>query len=540
MNLDAKPDAGRPLFSSTRNGPPVREREMLRIAGRLPGDNVATSARSAQQEVLIWAKNQVVNDLPAVAWKGKSFEHLSGGRTCIASAFEDNLRSLWGLRVDRPDRDIAQRVWTTEIAIGHLRTGDRALFSLRLLVSSPETPLRVEPAVPGLVRQIASACGLSHDSSTFETSPWMIESEDDANRLLDFLLDQRRMIPVLVCSLCEGEIRSVLNVQVLTKATLGIARVVVIPAEFTWILTKNLGKPLSVYNGAVRAYMPGFSGDANPYAHRLFLLGHQQDAEDAKRVLTALRWIAANESMRRLRLGDDVLAFASVRQAALDFEREHLRQSGSADMEQLRAAQTQIDVLKEDIQRAKSEAEQWLSEYENAEQQVSTLQQQLRASQYRIQQLLDQIKARGDSPDAGINMPQNWGDFADWCDEALSGRVVLSSRARREVKSPEFTDPEAAARCLLWLANEYRDSRVNGTSGDLRKPIEEGIHNDRCGADSFEIEWDGRRHAVEWHIKNGGNTRDPRRCLRIYYFWDDASQQVVVATMPAHVRTGAT
>ena len=45
---------------------------------------------------------------------------------------------------------------------------------------------------------------------------------------------------------------------------------------------------------------------------------------------------------------------------------------------------------------------------------------------------------------------------------------------------------------------------------------------------------------VEWHIKNGGNTRDPRRCLRIYYFWDEDSQQVVIATMPAHIQTGAT
>lgn len=540
MNFDTNADIGKPVFSSARRLPPVREREVLRVAGELAGDNVSTSAASARQEVLKWAKNQVGNDLPAVAWEGKSFEHLSGGRTCIASAFEDDHRSLWGLRVDRPDRDIAQRVWTTEVAIGYLRSGGQALFSLRLLVSSAETPLRVEPAVPGLVRQIASACGLSHGSSAFSTSPWMIESEDDANHLLDFLLDQGRMIPTLVCSLCEGESRSALNVQVLTKATLGIAQVVVVPAEFTWVLTKSLGKPLSVFNGAVRAYMPGFSDDANPYAHRLFLLSQQQGADDAKRVLTALRWIAANESLRRFRLGDDVLAFATVRQAALEFERERLENSGSAYMEQLPVAQTQIKALKEDLQHAKSEAEQWFSEYETAEQQVSTLQQQLRASQHRIQQLLDQIKARGDSPDAGIKMPQGWDDFADWCDEALSGRVVLTSRARREVKSPEFDDPQAAARCLLWLANEYRDSRINGASGDLRKPIEEGIHNDRCGADSFEIDWDGRRHAVEWHIKNGGNTRDPRRCLRIYYFWDEASQQVIVASMPAHIRTDAT
>ncbi|PZN12536.1 MAG: hypothetical protein DIU63_15940, partial [Proteobacteria bacterium] len=107
-------------------------------------------------------------------------------------------------------------------------------------------------------------------------------------------------------------------------------------------------------------------------------------------------------------------------------------------------------------------------------------------------------------------------------------------------KSADFDDPQTAARCLLWLANEYRDSRMNGAAGDLRKPIADGIHNERCGADSFDFAWNGRQVPVEWHIKNGGNTRDPRRCLRIYYFWDEETQVVVIATMPAHVRTGAT
>jgi len=58
-----------------------------------------------------------------------------------------------------------------------------------------------------------------------------------------------------------------------------------------------------------------------------------------------------------------------------------------------------------------------------------------------------------------------------------------------------------------------------------------------CGGDSFECVWNGSRHTVDWHIKNGTGTRDPRRCLRIYYFWDDDARSVVVASMPAHRRT---
>jgi hypothetical protein len=102
-------------------------------------------------------------------------------------------------------------------------------------------------------------------------------------------------------------------------------------------------------------------------------------------------------------------------------------------------------------------------------------------------------------------------------------------------------DVELAARCLLWLANDYRDRRMGGGEGSLRdQAVEDGLWNAHCGSDQFDLDWQGGRHTADWHIKNGGNTRDPKRCLRIYYFWDATTQQVIIAEMPAHRRTGAT
>jgi len=540
MNSPESIAAGSPRLTKLSESARVRERELLRVAGQLAGANAATAAQAARVEVLKWAALQIGDQLPPVAADGQSFEHLRGGRTCIGAGFVDDHRALWALRVDRPDASVAQRTWTTEVVIGHAPGASSALFSLRLLASTPESTLQVEPAVPGIVRQIASACGLRQGGNQLDGSTWHIASEDEAEQLVAELLDPTRPVPYMVCSVTEREAQPGINSQLLAKVTLGIARVVVVPANYTWVLTQQLGKPLSVFNGAARAYMPGFTYDENPFAHRLFFLGTNAEDERARSALTALRWIAANESVRRLQLGTDVLAFSAVRDASLDFERERLKQTGSADTEQLRAAQAQIDALKDDLRRS-AETQQWLSdEHKSVEEHAQNLEQQLRGAQFRIHQLLDQIKALGDEPDAGIPLPESWDAFADWCDEVLSGRVVLSARARRKTKSADFDDPQTAARCLLWLANEYRDSRINGASSDLRKPVDEGIHNERCGADSFEFGWSNRKVPVEWHLKNGGNTRDPRRCLRIYYFWDEDSQLVVIATMPAHIRTGAT
>jgi hypothetical protein len=520
--------------------PRARERELLRVVGNLGGIDPKISAELARAEVLKWANDRVGGDLPERAWQGQSLEHYKGGRTCVIAALDEPHRSLWAMRVDDPDKTIAQRVWTTEIVLGYPPLGGAAMFSLRLLASSPEATLQVEPAVPGLVRQVSAVCGLAYGSTRFEPTPWVVDSDASAEALLEFLLDPARTVPALVCSIAEGASTTTVNTRDLVSATLGIARVVVLPARFTWVLTRALGKPLSVFNGAVRAYMPGLSLDANPFAHRLYLPDAARVKARAAEVETNLRWTAARESVSRLVLGEDALSFSQVRDGSLEIERARLQREGSTDSTQLQAAQAQIDALKDDLRRAE-ETQKWFSdEHKAAERRCEDVEQQLKSAQFRIEQLVGQIKARGDVPDAGVAMPESWPEFADWCDEALRGRVVLSARARRELKSAGFDDPAVAARCLLWLANEYRDSRIEGGTGDMRKAVESGIHNERCGADSFEFDWNGRRTMVEWHLKNGGNTRQPARCLRIYYLWDEATQQVVIVTMPAHVKTGAT
>lgn len=524
----------------TKEFPRVREREILRVAGELGGADAASAANAARREVLKWAATQIGTALPTVAPQTGAFEFFRGGRTCIATGLVDEQCTLWALRVDRPDANTAARTWTTEVTLGHAPGNGRALFSLRLLVGTPEKELLIEPAVPAVVRQVAAACGLLQGGAALSSAPWTVASEQDAEALVEQLLAPSRAITYLVCTVPEGEAAPLINAPVLAKGMLGLARVVIVPAAHTWVLTRRLGKPLSVYNGAVRAYLPGFSLDANPMAHRLFLINWKPGQDRARAAATALRWMAASESTRRLQLGSDVLAFSDVRQASLDHERERLRQTGGADKDQLAAAQAQIAALKDDLRRA-SDTQQWLSdEHKNAEERAQALEQQLHGAHYRIQHLTDQIKERGNELDAGVPLPTTWAEFADWCDQLLSGRVALEAPARREIRSAQFEDPQAAARCLLWLASEYRDSRINGGDGDLRKPVDDGVHNDRCGADSFYYTGSNGRVTVEWHLKNGGNTRDPRRCLRIYYYWDDASQMVKVVSMPAHRRSGAT
>ena len=151
----------------------------------------------------------------------------------------------------------------------------------------------------------------------------------------------------------------------------------------------------------------------------------------------------------------------------------------------------------------------------------------------------DRTGPQEERADPGIAMPATWKEFPTWCGEHLADRLILSPRARNTIKKTQYEDVGAAAKCLLWLADDYRRARLDGAGDDLRGPIESGLWNDRCGGDSFPFDWRGKRIEVEWHVKNGGNTTDPARCLRIYYFWDEADRRVVVASMPDHIPNGA-
>ncbi len=149
------------------------------------------------------------------------------------------------------------------------------------------------------------------------------------------------------------------------------------------------------------------------------------------------------------------------------------------------------------------------------------------------QRLRNLLRERGIDPDRVLPLPTEWTGFADWCDRELAGRLALDPRARRELKKARFADVRLAAQALQWLAGEYRDARRGG--GDSRQVPVAGLRNERCGGDSFEFGLPGGKRRAEWHVKSGGSTRDPERCLRIYYAWDEESSRVIVASMPGHV-----
>jgi len=520
----------------------VREFEVLRVPAVFTNDSI-DSVRMARERILEWAEDKSGAKLPSEAWNFASFDCLAGGRNSSATRIKDDDRDLWALRHDDPDKTVAGRVWTIEAVVGFM-AGSRPAFSMRLLCNTPETRLEIEPHTPAFVATIAGTPGLLRGGRRVLTSAQIITSDIEAGFLVDSLIDPARLLPTFVLTVSDSAYdpyRPAIDAHALARACVGMAQVAVVPGEFTSILTGRLGKHRTVFGGAIRAYLPGFAPDSNPYAHRLIFPDLLATSAGQGHSIRWLRSLAANESLRSTTLGKDVLAYSQVRSASLSAAQDELEKSGASEAEQLQAALRQIEALESQIAEAKDIEDYYIIEFKAEEKRAEAAEEQARASAYRIHGLLDQLRKAGAPIEDENVFPTGWADFVDWCDIQLAGRLVLSPRARSNLRAPKFEDFALAARCLVWLATVARDRRLQGGDGSLSDvTVEPGIRNAHCGADQFNVTWQGQPYTADWHIKNGGNTRRPERCLRIYYFWEPNTQQIVIAEMPAHRVTGAT
>ncbi|QUT05888.1 hypothetical protein KFK14_23655 [Sphingobium phenoxybenzoativorans] len=519
----------------------VIEREILRVVSIIPVAGTESMLRASQKEVLRWARKRAGAVLPEHAWQGAPFEMLAAGRTTMGTNVETESGFLWSLRGDDPDKSVPGRIWSTEVSLGQPEGSEEILLGVRLLVNSAEAEVSITPSVPGLVLQIADNCGLRDGPIPVLTKPYYAETESDADTLIDWLLSDTRRNPIIVASgdeRSEYPARPLIDVESLAKSLCGLAHVVSLPANLTYKLNHVLGKELMVFHGGVRIYEPRLYVRGDPRDHRLYLGNSLITA--SKAIEAEIRSAVARVSLRVTRLGHDVLPFAAVRSAALRLQQRQQIADGASDSVQLAAANDRSDALELEVDGLRAEVDQALELSLQEADRAEDAEKQLASAWARIEQLEAALKSNGTALEEGNTQPDDWSEFGKWCDDTLSSRLSLSSTARRSIRKPDFEDISLAARCLQWLANEARNRFLRGGGALANIPVFEGVTNAPCGADEYQFDFQGRRLSANWHIKNGGNTRQPERCLRIYYAFDEVSRQIIVSDMPGHRRTGAT
>jgi len=140
-----------------------------------------------------------------------------------------------------------------------------------------------------------------------------------------------------------------------------------------------------------------------------------------------------------------------------------------------------------------------------------------------------------------LDYPDRWDAIPAWVERHFGGRVVLAATARRNVGRAVYHRPRVAAAALHWLADVARERLLHG-GGDVSdgQPVLPGVRAERSGVFGIpESVVDGEVYRGTRKIR-GGNSRDPRYCLRIYWTWDPQRERIVVVDMPFHTRNRMT
>lgn len=520
---------------------------ILRLKPGPTGDRFQETVRV----ILQWMNNRAGQKLPDEAWGMQSFEMNDvGAQRTAAVGLTEPL--YWAARLDDADKEIARRTWITEIGIGLDHNRD-VIFGTRLICTARGENPSFVPTLPGFVRSILAAGLCELDGYPIDGKPRLVNTDADVEWLVGLLEKPGRTGDVIVIAHQEndGSIPTpIISPIRVAKHLYGVAHVVILSARASFGLTDRVGKDLSVFRQAVRTYRPGFRARLdNPMKHpvamptriRAWPNGGEAafESELCARAITNSAYVSDRESL--------LPTFTTLRQIASKLERDAARKGGASDAELIHLYEDDNRKLRTEIQEQKDEYDQLLAEADKLRESESVRANEAAAQGMLARDRVRSLEARlmevtGRPQETPI--PDGLGDFETWCKEHLVGSVIINNRAFQGAKKSVYDDVSLIYRALLVLRDQYVPMRIRGGIDMLSayevKLGECGLEESATGdgakfeGGEYYIQYQGTRRLLDRHLKAGAS-REPRFCFRLYFFWDDDSQVVVVGWLPSHL-----
>lgn len=505
-----------------------------------------------------WAKRKFVKIFRQMPYKKATLDDKRDGNEIGVFFDPDNGRFIF--RGVHPDAYVPGRMWTTDVQLQ--REGNDCLLAVRLSVTSLQSCTEDVPfSQPDFVRLLIENIGIS-DVIKISGQKHLLETQDDVNGFVSFLENPDRHMPVVLLTPCSYIEEARCNGYMMDAAQMatdltGVAHVFQISSEINEYLTESVGKQWSAFNGAVRTYYPGISfEESDYYQHPLItqqsiclrdtiqsddpnLCMHEIEEYVQKYVLT----------QRFLWEGQGIDFYLTAYQNHLREQRTASKQSRdeliSSYEEQLEQLQKQRD---ENLSLADSYAkdcESCRKENDQQRQLIGRLKAQVSALRFQLQ------KCPSESFEESIPEDGSYSDIEEWIGRYYPDKLFLHARAARSLKEATYADSRLVYKCLKLLATSYYDYCTGLITYDCFtaacKQVDPGL--DERGAitdvaagmqgDAYYIQYKGKKRKLERHLTKGSN-KDRRYCLRIYFFWDDQDQIIVIGDLPHHLDTGAT
>lgn len=498
----------------------------------------------ARTRVLDWARHHWPGLIPPQAYEGMAFEHDQAGLRIAATSNTDG--TLWAFRSEHLG-DLS-RNWVTEAVIADLGVVDGlgVRNSCSTLGSDP-----VPTSSPRFLRDFVASHNLLDAEFPVKAASHLVADGASFEEFLGLLLSPDRVLPIVVLTQLPDTTDYAINPTKLARDTQGLAHVFCMLPNATFDLTDRLGRKLSVFDGAVRTYYPGFSEEADPWQHHLVFpqrigewIGEEATGPDAfeRFISEQLHFFSVNAPDKI----ETLPSYFTIRRALLD------KPNKTTDEE--------IQYLRLELEDARAKEAEWKAIADDRDAEANTTEEENRRLDAQNRVLAEDLrtlrKARGEEV---IPIPDTYEVLPGWVDSYFADRLVLHSRAVRALKGAVFKDVGLVCQSLQLLAETYWAMRGN-TDPSQRLALvdrwEEGLKalglefnshslaENRLGEfrDQYTIDYrigQKPKQILGPHLKYG-STKDDHYCMRIYFIWDDEKQLVVVGHLPSHLDTRAT
>lgn len=525
----------------------------IRVIG---GKDQSSNFQMVRRNCLTWLSRRAGHRLPTEAWEGKSFtlDEVGAQRTAAVML---HTPVAWAARLDDADKEIPQRYWTTEIAAAYADNGS-VLFGCRLQCSSLGEERPFVRSVPGIVQQIASELVAAVDGRISSLQPWIVSSEDDVDELVEFITRKSRIRDILVFALPEGSEdtnATILPVELVLRRAVGAHHVAIITGPASYLLSDRVGKEFSVFLQAVRRYRPGLDIETSqPFDHPLTLprrILEWDGGADGYADFLVDKTLSGTVTGKNLE--SEVPSFQEFARVAMELSRIEARADSATDADLLVLAESEIEQLKVQLDESKTTSNALLAEADSEIAQLKASFNQVREGssnqRARITNLENALRHKAGEEETAL--PRDFFAIEDWCLDHLSGSVAVHNRAMRAAKKSDFENVTLAYDALLLLRDFYVPMRREGGL-DKKRSYEEActklglseaptFAGARAGeeGDAYYVDFGGRRRELDRHLK-GSNSREEKFGFRLYFFWDDETDQVVVGWFPSHLPTRAT
>ncbi len=525
----------------------------------------ANRFEAAQRLVLQWMddKHRAIlgGALPSHALRGEGFAIDQPGREFAAVRLDpppEGFEQVWAAKIEHPDNTpegrVFARMWSVEVLL--VQAGSEVVLSIRTAIHSDgrdQPPL----SVPRFLREISAQIGLTDAGLPVAVTPYRVDTDERLGIFWRHLHAHARNQPVFVLTPEIGSGAYALNPDALASALVGVAHVVTFSVEQNQAWMRLAGREWVAFKGSVRTFKPDFDPTTQGlFRHPLATLDtvrNFRDGEasgaDAFGPFIARTLFAISVGTPKAR--QCWTSFADIQNQR--FTQEAARARATRDEQSvIKLYEEEVSRLKQQLNQAEVDANEYCAIADERKEIAEAAEANayfLRAENDRLRALLTQ---RGTDPDAQVPIPDFYDDLPDWCDKYLAGRLVLLPRAARAVGRAPFEHPSLVFRALQLLADKYRKMRLGvveraayeSALRNLELSESFSISSERVGeqGDEYYVFYpagSARRRLLEMHLRKG-TSHDPRHALRIYFFWDDETSQVVVGWLTSHLDTRQT